>query len=225
MSDDRIQPEQPERPDSARRPRKPSENQPGDEDGLQRERPARPENARRLRKAVDDNYDDDDDDDGDLPKLGSLAQAARHKHLKQARNTLLTVGVLIIIFQTVFFFVEMGKIQEEVRKVGPPGNPADAANLKNWEATNQAFLILFHGSAVTLGIIFVVLAFLVEAYPVPTTAVALGLFLTLQIAFMVANPLNIVSGWWIKIVVVVALVKALQAGIAAQNERRTLAED
>ncbi len=36
-------------------------------------------------------------DDRGLPKLGSLAQTARNKHLRQARTTLLVVGILMVV--------------------------------------------------------------------------------------------------------------------------------
>ena len=77
MSDDQIQSERPEPPDITNRPRPIAEGQP---------------------------YPDDT---SDLPKLGSLAQAARNKHLKQARNTLLVLGILMIGHRPgAFFFVE-----------------------------------------------------------------------------------------------------------------------
>jgi uncharacterized membrane protein (UPF0136 family) len=146
------------------------------------------------------------DDNRELPKLGSLAQSARNKHLKQAGKTLLIVGILMAIVQVGMFFIDRGQVQQA-------GNQVD-------QEIAQLFLIAFHGSAILLALAFVVLSFFVERYPVPITVTALGLFLGLQVIFAVINPLNIVSGILVKIIVIVALVKALQAGIAAQREAR-----
>jgi hypothetical protein len=145
------------------------------------------------------------DDRGDLPRLGSLAQTARNKHLKQARYTLLVVGILMVAIQAVMYFVEL----EQVKKF--PGIDQDTA---------QQFLLIFHGGAIAVGLIFVFLSFFVEQYPVPITVVALAIFLVEQAVFIAIDWENAYRGLVIKIIVIVALVKALQAGIAAQKEGR-----
>jgi hypothetical protein len=146
------------------------------------------------------------DEVDNLPKLGSLAQTARNKHLKQARTTLLIVGILMGIAQVVMYFMEIG----EVQKAGPQVNQEAA----------QLFLLLFHGCAIAVALAFIVAAFFVERYPVPITVSALVLFLLVQAIFALADPMNLVRGIILKIIVIVALAKALQAGIAAQREQR-----
>ncbi len=88
----------------------------------------------------------------------------------------------------------------------------------------QTLLLVFHGGAILVAVIFIALAFFVEQYPIPVTAVALTLFVVEQIVFAVIDPLNLARGWLIKIIVIAALVKALQAGIAAQKEERAAAD-
>lgn len=154
-----------------------------------------------------------------LPKLGSLAQAARNKHLRQARNTLLFVGILWTIVQGIFFFVESSQLHHQIQREVGRGGPVDAAQVQEAEETAQRFLMLFHGGAISVAIVFIVLAFFVEKYPVVT---ALALFVGVQVIFALADPTNLLRGWLVKIIVVVALIKALQAGLAAQKEQKQM---
>jgi hypothetical protein len=176
--------------------------------------------GRRVRKPIDDEHIDDD---ADLPRLGSLAKTARDKHLKTARTTLLVLGILMVVFQTVMYFVETDQVknelQKEVQKLGGMDR-VDQAKLKEVEDTARRLLILFHGGTAMVGMVFIGLSLLVQRYPVPTTIVALAMFIALQIIFAVVNPVNIATGWLFKIITVVCLVKALQAGIAAKNDER-----
>ncbi len=179
MADDMIQPERPDPRDITRRPIRSADE------------------PRRL------------DDVDDLPRLGSLAQSARNKHLKQARNTLLVVGILMTVIQAVMYFVELGQIE----KAGAGVNLDEA----------RMILMLFHGGAIAIGILFIVLSFFVEKYPVAITVVALTVFVAEQIVFIVVDVENIYRGIILKIIVVVALVKALQAGLAAQKDAQSAA--
>jgi xanthosine utilization system XapX-like protein len=192
MSDDQFQSERPESADITNRPRPIAEGQP---------------------------YPDDT---SDLPKLGSLAQAARHKHLKQARNTLLILGILMAVVQSAVFFMEMNQVGDEIRKQGNM-TPVQAEQA---EMIAKVFLVLFHGAAISVALLFVLLSFFVQRYPVPILVTALILYIGLQVVFLVTailggNPTAFLNfGIVIRILIVVALWKALQAGIAAQREAR-----
>jgi hypothetical protein len=150
------------------------------------------------------------DEDDSLPKLGSLAQEARNKHLRQARNTLLGVGILWAVVQVIFFFVEMG----EVQKAGPQVDPT----------VGTAIVVLFHGVAVAVALFLIVCALFVERYPVPITVTALVVFVVVQGGFALLDaafdPANLLRGIILKIIVIVVLVRALRAGLAAQREQR-----
>ena len=171
---------------------------------------------RRPRYSEDRPRRGDGDDRDDLPRLGSLAQTARNKQLRQARNTLLIVGILMALIQIGMYFHERGQLQDEIQKYNQPGFIVDAAKVKQAEM----LLMLIHFSAIAVAVLFIVLSFFVEQYPVPIAALALSIFVGMQIVFAVLNTDNLKSGWLIKIIVIVALVKALQAGMAAQKDRR-----
>ena len=217
MSDERIQPDRPGRPDGGRKQEKKPRDNEGDQAGGLDELPSFSRRKRRLQG--DDVEDDAATGANELQSLGSLAQTARNKHLKQARNTLLIVGILMAAVQTLMFFAETGQVTQELKK-----SIQDPVQLKQAETTAMVFLFVFHAAAVGVGLILVVLAFLVQKFPVPTTVIALVLFLGMQLIFVLIDIRNIYLGWWIKLIVVVALVKALQAGLAAQKEARGMAD-
>jgi ribosomal protein S27E len=159
-------------------------------------------------------------------KRVSLVTTAYDHQLSRARNTLLWVGIAMIVFQGIFYFVEMGQVKDQIQKeVQKVGGVVDPAKVKVVEDAARIFLTLFHGCAIAVGIAFVALSFFVQDHPVPITVAALSLFAVEQVIFVLVDPLNIARGWIIKIIVVVALVKALQAGIAAQKEANSLDAD
>jgi hypothetical protein len=191
MSDDRIQPERREpSPRVPETPRTPQPEPPGDEPR-------------------------------ELPKLGKLAHSARDKNLKQTRTTLLIVGVLMIIVQAIFFVIEVGQVRAEIQKQDQAaGGQIGQRDLKQQELIAYGVLALFHGTTIMVGCLFIVLAFFVQRYPVPISIVALALFVAVQALAAVLDPANLARGWILKIIVVVALVKSLQAGMAAQREKQ-----
>lgn len=134
------------------------------------------------------------------PKLGSLAQNARQKHLKSARNCLFVVAALQIVGGIILLALLMNQpIPEEMKTM-----------------VYVSFAVVF-GAAV----VFLVLGLLVPKYPVPATVIALILFITLHAIDAMADPTSLLRGWLLKIIVVVILVKAVQAAIAYENERKS----
>jgi hypothetical protein len=69
-------------------------------------------------------------------------------------------------------------------------------------------------------VIFIILSFFELKYPVPITVTAQELYSLLQIVFALVDPMSLARGWIIKIIVLIALVKALQAGFASEKEAR-----
>lgn len=132
-------------------------------------------------------------------KLGSLAQNARKKHLDTARNYLILVTVLQFIGGIVLVGMFWGQPIPE--------------KLKN---TVIASYIIVFGA----GVAFLILALLVNKFPLPSTIIALILFITLHAIDAIADPASLARSWLIKILVVVALVKAIQAASAYEKERR-----
>jgi hypothetical protein len=158
--------------------------------------------------------------------LGSLAQSARGKHLKTARRIMIVIGVLMAIGQTVMFFIESGtikdEIQKEIRHRGLTGRVTQE-EIQEAEQAGWRILLFIHGATALLGVVFIVLGFMVEKSPVAITATALVLFIGKEVIFALFSPINIVSGLIVKIIFIVALVKALQAAIAFQREQRAVA--
>jgi hypothetical protein len=78
---------------------------------------------------------------------------------------------------------------------------------------------IFMGSMV-LGVVFVVLGCLVLRFPLVTTITSLTLFILVQIAFIAIDPHNLYRGIIVKVIVLVVLIKAIQAAGAYEREKR-----
>ncbi|MBI1914916.1 MAG: hypothetical protein HYS12_09300 [Planctomycetes bacterium] len=146
-------------------------------------------------------------------KLGSLAQAARSKHLIQVRILLLAIGILTIVVNAVQFFMAEQLLDAELKKQGI----AQVDPQK--KETAIRIIHLFAGGLMALGGLYIVFAMIVQEYPVAVTVSALVIYVGAAILFAVLNPASIIQGLVWKIVTVVALAKGIQAAIAYQKER------
>lgn len=165
----------------------------------------------------------EDDADIVLPKLGSLAQKARGKKLKQARGILLFLGILTILWNGVFFFLiptlVKGEIDKELVKLGGFRNVDPLAVEKarsEMEILNYAITSLFFFT----GVAFVIFGVLVYRFPLAMTIGGLVLYLLATVAMAALNPALLVSGAIIRIVFIVALAKSIQSAYAYEKERR-----
>jgi hypothetical protein len=153
--------------------------------------------------------------------LGNLAQSARGKELKSARTIMFVIGVLSVLVNLFVFIFAEGEVQkeidQEVAKQGPGFAVDDekAAALKS-QAVGATRLI--SGGGVVLGLVFIACGLLVQSHPVPTTITALALYLGSTAIFALLNPGSLTAGLLIKVVIVVALFKAVQAAIAYQKD-------
>jgi hypothetical protein len=157
------------------------------------------------------------------PGLGSLAQSARSKHLNQARGILIAIGVLTVIANGVFFYLIPNMVRDEIQKEIRQAGPAvrfDPAKVKEAEDAGIRTARLVIGATLVLGIVFIVLGILVKTYPVPATALGLVLYIGSFVVFALLDPDNLKAGIIIKIIIIVGLVKSLQAAIAYQKEQR-----
>jgi preprotein translocase subunit SecF len=149
-----------------------------------------------------------------LPKLGSLgslAQASRGQQLKSARTTLIAIGALTVIVNLVM----MALLPDQVRKALQENGQAP-----NQEAVNIAMgvAMAMQGSFLVLGIVFIICGILVKRFPVPCTVGALVLYILAALATAALDPSTLARGIIIKIFIVVALFKAVQAAFAYQKE-------
>jgi len=152
--------------------------------------------------------------------LSSLAQSAREKQLKNARWTLIIVGGLTIIANIVAIFMLQGELDTELRKGG--------FNRANLPAEVQAAIFIDYaiiGSFIVLGLVFIVLGVLVPSYPVPCTITGLVLYILGWIASVARDPRQAGAGLIVKIIIIVALVKAVQAALAYNRESAATAAE
>jgi hypothetical protein len=152
--------------------------------------------------------------------LGSLAKSARGKHLTTARRVLLGVGILTILVNgalVVFARQFIGaQIHQEFRQ-----EQAAIPNQAQMRELEDEYLLGFYvvqGAMIVMGAVFVAFGLMIKSYPVAITISALVIFVGMMAILAVLNPATLVQGWLIKIIFLVALVKALQAALAAQKE-------
>lgn len=160
--------------------------------------------------------------DDELPKLGSLAQSARVKELNTARNILIVIGILTILVNGIQIPMVRDQvhkaIQADLAKRGVIGFPPQAQQVEEI-AVRVAYLV--SGVTAVLGVIFLVFGFLVKAFPVPITITSLVLYVGAAVVFAALNPQSLaVVAVVIKIIIIVALAKAVQSALVYQREKR-----
>jgi hypothetical protein len=162
------------------------------------------------------------------PKLGSLAQKARGKKLKEARGILLTIGILTLLWNGGFLvaiphFVDEA-IHTEIAKVGG-FNQVDQAAVQH--ARSQLLMINYAitGLFFVMGVLFVIFGALVYRYPLAMTITSLVLYLLATLAMIVIAALGddpglAGGGMIVRIIIIIALAKSIQSAHAYEKERR-----
>lgn len=144
--------------------------------------------------------------------LGSLAQSARGKELRQARVILIVVGVLTVAANAFLLFNLPKEVQAAIREnnVGP-----------DQEANYRHVVTLFgyglYGSAAAVGLLFVIFGVIVQKFPVPITITSLVLYITMAAIFGYLNPMSLAQGIIVKILIVIALFRAIKAARAYKS--------
>jgi hypothetical protein len=164
--------------------------------------------------------------------LGSLAQAARSKQLRQARGLLIGIGVLTIIVNAIAIGMVRdqakkaidAKIAEE-RKNVPAGMELQIDPVKVKELEDQVVRVsqLIGGALIALGVLYIIFGIVINRYPVPVTIISLVLFVGVNAVFAVIEPKVLVQGVIWKILIIVVLVKAIQSAVAYEKERSAAA--
>ena len=150
----------------------------------------------------------------DLPALGSLAQSARAKSLKSARGLLIAIGVLTAAANAFFFAMARNRVQNEVVKLQGQGKIVDPQAVETAIRTTQ----LFAAASIALGVLFVVFGLIVQKFPVPITVTGLVLYIGAAVVFGLLDPTQLARGIIVKIIIVAALAKAIQAALAYERE-------
>jgi hypothetical protein len=155
--------------------------------------------------------------------LGSLAQGARRKQLNVARGILLAVGLLTIAVNAVFFAQIQANvdklIQAEIQKVQGQGMVVDQAAVAKARESLVRLNTLLTGGALGVGVVFVVFGVIIKAFPVPVTVLALVLYVASAMVFGYFVPASLVQGIIMKVIIVIALIKSVQAAVAYQREK------
>jgi hypothetical protein len=157
-----------------------------------------------------------------MPKLGGLAQSARTKEIRNARSILLVIGVLTLLLNGFLFSQAPDEVQVEIdkqikeRPAGQVADPEKVAELKDeWVRATRAI----YGGGAAFGLAFIVLGILAPKHPVPCTIGGLVLYIGGYAIFGYLDPSSLTQGILIKIIIVSALFKAMQAAIAHQKEQ------
>lgn len=156
-------------------------------------------------------------------RLGSLAKSARHKHLNQIRATLFVIGALTILVNIFAMINLRSEVQKELDLQAPQAGGMKPANPQFVEA---AVLIgyVINGAFCLMGALFVLFGFLVKLYPVPITIISLVLYILGALVSVVLNPASLVVGIVVKVIIIIAFVKAIQTAIAYQREETEAAD-
>src|SRR5512140_296677 len=105
-----------------------------------------------------------------LPGLGSLAQSARAKELRSARNILIAVGVLTIIANIVFIGLASVQIDDALKAaLQKQGISVAQVNPVKYNQAREAALrvcYLINGGGALLGVVFLILAAMIRSRPV-----------------------------------------------------------
>ncbi|MBI5367413.1 MAG: hypothetical protein HZA54_10290 [Planctomycetes bacterium] len=142
------------------------------------------------------------------------------------------VGILTLVGNGFFLFMARQNVHaqlvKEVAAVRARGMVVDEDKVAQLEKSAVQRVQTMTGGAGLVGVVFLVLAFLVRRYPVGATAVGLALYLLSTAAFAALDlePLakgELGKGALVKVLIVLALIKALQAGIATRRAERASA--
>ena len=153
-------------------------------------------------------------------KLSGLAGVPE---LKTARRVLIGVGILQILVNGMFMVVAKQSLKEAVDKALAARNLNRlVVNQNKLNAAEEAGLqriYLIDGGFIAIGVIFIIAGFLMPKFPLQASLTSLMLYVGGAIAQYVFNPDSLdIGGIVFKGLVVVALFKAVQAGLAYRGE-------
>src|SRR3954466_13063169 len=114
------------------------------------------------------------------PRLGSLAQAARGKHLRQIRGLLIAIGLLSVVVYIVLLATDRERVTDlvdkEIRKQAGPFVQVDQAKRQDFIETVIRVDKIIFSIGIGLGVLYLIFAAVVHLYPVPVTVLALVIY-------------------------------------------------
>lgn len=159
-----------------------------------------------------------------LPTLGDLAQTARSSRMREARGIFFFVGALTVLVNAFFFAnaesnaqaaidAEMTRLRQQ-----SPGFVFDMAKVEEAKAQIVGLNRVINGGALFLGIVFLVLGVIVPKAPVVATITGLVLYIGSAAVFGFLEPSTLTTGAIVKVLIVAALFRSLQAALAERKE-------
>jgi hypothetical protein len=152
----------------------------------------------------------------ETPKLGSLAQSARGKKLREARNILLAVGILTLIGNGILLAVNRTMVEAEVKRLEAQGNLVDPQDKER--AVRIGYIA--HGIGLALGLVFITLAIMIRSFPVPATVISLVLYTGAVASYAALSKGESIKNFAfiIQIAIIVALIHAVRTAVAYRKE-------
>ncbi len=153
--------------------------------------------------------------DASQQPLGSLAQAARGKEIKQARWLLIAIGLLTLAANAFFIYNTPKEVDQVIVQ-----QHIDPAQIEASRQFITWFCYAFYGGLALLGVLFFFFGLIIKSYPVPITITSLVLYILANVVVGLLNPMAVLSGILIKILIVVGLFKAVQAARAYESDTK-----
>ena len=161
----------------------------------------------------------------------SLATTARNQELKKAKGILWFVGVVTILFQG-FLFANSKKELDEAMSAELGKNGISLAQIRalpeeqrtefDTEYSNAFNKVRFiYGAGIGIGAIFVVCALGLDRKPVAATVTGLALYLGSIAVQAAIEPLTIMQGIIVKVLIIIGLISSVKAALAVEKERRS----
>ncbi len=159
--------------------------------------------------------------------LGSLTQSARMKSLRSARGIFVVVGLLTAGFN-VFSLVTAERLVDkelktQVDDLHRRGMQVDPVKLQEIRDSLVRSIKLLSIGMILVGLVYLVFAVVVAKYPVPITISGLVIYVGAAAAFGLLDPSTLFRAIIFKVFIIIALVKAVQAAIAYERERKQTA--
>lgn len=162
--------------------------------------------------------------------MRNLAQEARKQQLKKARWILIAVGVLQLIVGLFFVFNARAMVKAQFEKELAPmkaqGATVDEQKLQELEDSATKATQLLNLGGILGGIGFIFLGLLVYRFPVACTVTGLLLYIGLFAGFAFVSFMGdgdgsvFVRGWLFRLLIIIALYKAIQAALAYEKEKK-----
>jgi uncharacterized membrane protein HdeD (DUF308 family) len=167
---------------------------------------------------------------GSQTGMRNLAQEARKQQLRKARWILIAVGVLQLIVGLFFVFNARAMVKAQFEKELAPmkaqGATVDEQKLQELEDSATKATQLLNLGGILGGIGFIFLGLLVYRFPVACTVTGLLLYIGLFAGFAFVSFMGdgdgsvFVRGWLFRLLIIIALYKAIQAALAYEKEKK-----